>query len=48
MKDEKRNEIIEIFRKFSLQRAIRKKMLHDLIDEIDAYYTNDTEGNDNE
>jgi hypothetical protein len=38
MNTEKRNKIIEIFRKFSLQRAVRKKMLHDLIEEINDYY----------
>ena len=34
----KRNELIAIFRKFSLHTAIRKQMLNDLIDEIDEYY----------
>lgn len=36
----KRNEIIQIFRKFSLHKAMRKKMLYDFIDEIDEYYKN--------
>jgi len=36
----KRNEIIAIFRKFSIHQIIRKAMLHDLIDEIDEYYKN--------
>lgn len=38
MDTEKRNKIIAIFQKFSLQKAVRKKMLYDLIDEINKHY----------
>lgn len=33
-----KNDIIEIFRKFSMHKAMRKKMFHDLIGEINDYY----------
>ncbi len=48
METKKRNEIIQLFRRYSIHKLMRKKMLHEFIDELDEYYKNNPVEKNNE